>query len=50
MNVAGLTDDERKKLTYLIQYCSGEAREVIENCCVKGGLRQGEEDSPSPVW
>ena len=50
VNVAGLTDDERKKLTYLIQYCSGEAREVIENCCVKGGLRQGEEDSPSPVW
>ena len=34
MNVAGLADDPRKKLTYLIQYCSGEAREVIENCHV----------------
>lgn len=21
-------------MTYLIEYCSGEAREVIENCCV----------------
>ena len=34
VNVAGLTDDPRKTLTYLIQYCSAEAREVIENCCV----------------
>lgn len=34
VNVADITDDPRKKLTYLIQYCSGEAREVIENCCV----------------
>lgn len=34
MNVAGPTDDPRRKLTYLIQYCSGEAREVIEHCCV----------------
>ena len=53
VNVAGLTYDPRKKLTYLIQYCSGEAREVIENCCVlgvKGGLREGEGDSPPPVW
>ena len=40
VNVAGLTDDQRKKLTFIIQYCSGEAREVIENYClrVKGGL------------
>ena len=34
VNVAGLTDDPRKRLTYLIQYCSGEAREVIEDSCV----------------
>ena len=34
MNGAGLTDDPRKKLTYLIQFCSGEAIEVIENCRV----------------
>ena len=34
VNAAGLTDDPRKRLTHLIQYCSGEAREVIENCCV----------------
>ena len=34
VNVAGLTDDPREKLTYLSQYCSGEAREEIENCCV----------------
>ena len=28
-NIIGLTDNPRKKLTYLIQYCTGEAREVI---------------------
>ena len=46
VNVAGRTDDPRKKLTYLIQYCSGEAREVIENCCVlesKEGYKRARE-------
>ena len=34
VSIVGLTDDPRKKLSYLIQYCKGEAREVIENCCI----------------
>ncbi|XP_071491771.1 uncharacterized protein [Diadema antillarum] len=30
--VASKTSDERVKLTYLIQYCRGKAKESIENC------------------
>ena len=34
VNIVGQTNDPRKRLTYLIQHCTGEAREVIENCCI----------------
>ena len=31
-NVASVVDDPTKKLTYLIQHCTGKAKEVIKNC------------------
>ena len=33
-NIASLISDPRKRLAYLIQYCRGEAKQVIENCCM----------------
>ena len=34
VNVANRTEDSRMKLSYLIQLCSGKARECIEDCVV----------------
>ena len=34
VNIASLISDPRKRLAYLIQYCRGEAKQVIENCCM----------------
>ena len=31
-NLASMVSDDRKRLSYLIQYCKGEARESIEDC------------------
>ena len=35
-NIESRLDDDVMKLTYLIQYCEGEARECIEECIVMG--------------
>ena len=34
VNIASLISNPRKRLAYLIQYCTGEAKQVIENCCI----------------
>ena len=34
VNITSLISDPRKRLAYLIQYCRGEAKHVIENCCM----------------
>ena len=33
VNIASLINDLPRRLAYLIQYCRGEAKQVIENCC-----------------
>ena len=32
VNIASKVADNRTRLTYLVQYCSGKAKESIENC------------------
>ena len=34
VNIASLINDPCRRLVYLIQYCQGEAKQVIENCCM----------------
>lgn len=31
-NIASKDIDDRSRLTYLIQFCSGRAKEIIEDC------------------
>ena len=33
-SVGNLLDNDQAKLSYLIQYCKGEARECIDNCII----------------
>jgi len=33
-NIEGKTSDESEKLNYLLQYCTGKAKEVVRNCVV----------------
>ena len=40
-NIELLVDDPRQRLTYLIQYCEGKAKDAIKNCVVGGDYDKG---------
>ena len=39
LNVESMIKDDNVRLSYLIQYCTGKAREAIENCVILQGLK-----------
>ena len=41
VNIAKRVRDPGTRLTYLIQHCTGKAREAIKNCAIMSGPEQG---------
>jgi len=46
VNIAKRVPDPETRLTYLIQHCTGKAREAIKNCAIMSGSEQRLQESP----